>query len=65
VAFEVVTLQGQAPPILLTKRGNPIGGERVVVPARLAGAKPDLNVHTHERYRFRIGLSQVEGIPFW
>ncbi len=44
--------------------GNLIGGEGIVVPARLADASPNLDAQRHDQYRFRIGLSQVEPITF-
>ena len=66
VAFEVVTLEGEgsASPLLLTRRGDVIGGEGSIVPATLFNAKPDLDAAKHARYSFRIGLSQMEEITF-
>jgi hypothetical protein len=67
VAFEVVTLKGAAgaTPILLTERGEPIGGQGIILPAALAGPNEHLRAHTAERYQFVIGISQAEVITFF
>lgn len=66
VAFAVATLTGQtgSPLVLVTKRGELIGGEGVVLPARLAGAESDLESNQRERYTFRIGVPEPEPITF-
>jgi hypothetical protein len=66
VAFEVVTLEGTsgAAPRLLTKRGEVIGGEGSIVPAPVLQAMPHLLAQQQQRYRFRVGLSQVDTITF-
>jgi hypothetical protein len=50
--------------VLVTKAGQLIGSEGIVMPARLAGAESDLDANKHERYTFWIGVSQTQPITF-
>ena len=66
LAFDVIKLKGATgdAPAVLTRRGDLLGREGIVVPATLARAQEDLKTHQHEQYQFSIGLSQVESITF-
>ncbi len=66
VGFQVTTLRGEGggSPTLLTRRGALIGGEGVIVPARIADGKANLRADRHDQYRFTIGLTQKEPVTF-
>ena len=66
VGFQVTTLRGEGggSPTLLTRRGALIGGEGVIVPARIADGKANLRADRHDQDRFTIGLTQKEPVTF-
>jgi hypothetical protein len=66
VGFQVIALRGEdgGSPTLVTRRGALLGGEGIVVPARVADAKENLRADHHEQYRFTIGLTRKEPITF-
>ena len=64
VAFDVVTLNGAAPPVVLTPAGLLIGGQGAAVTAAAASAPADLASQAQQQYQFRIGVPQPEEISF-
>jgi hypothetical protein len=66
VAFEVITLQTTSGlPTVLTRDGNVIGREGIIVPAELVGQGENLRAENQGRYRFTIGVSEAVPLTFF